>query len=683
MLRPVIDLDKSYGLVLEGGGARGAYQIGAWKALREAGIKFHAIAGTSVGALNGALICMGDETTAEYIWKEMTFSRIMDVDDQWMNEFFNKEIPFGQVLAHIRSRFKEGGVDVTPLKDLIHGMVDEDKIRGCGIEFYLLTFSISEWKELDLCIEDIPKGQLEDFLLASAYLLGFRREKLHGTNYIDGGVVNNLPIASLIKRGHKDIIEIRIFGPGRTPKVKMPEGGSRITIAPSVRLGSILEFSSRRSRQNLMIGYYDAKRVLYGLLGTVYYIDNRHQEIYFSERIKGLSKSKRGEIKLLLKLPLNAKDKELYLGILEATAKLLRIKKYHIYTVEELKAEIIKRLEKKSVEEKEKYPLFVTMLEHLESRGKKNMNLKGRSFLTLKDYTKEEIIYLVELAMELKEKKKDNITGESLKGKNIALIFEKPSTRTRSAFTVGVNDEGGFPTYLSGQEIQLGHKESIEDTARVLGRMFDGIEFRGYRQSDVETLAKYSGVPVWNGLTDLYHPTQVLADFLTMKEHFGILEGLHFVYMGDGRNNMANSLMIGASKVGIHYTVVAPKSLQPEESLVALCREYAKESGSSITITDDVNQVKGADVLYTDVWVSMGEEEKAGERMELLRPFQINKELLQKTENEKTIFMHCLPAVKGNEVTQDVFCQFSHIVFDEAENRLHTIKAVMVATLGE
>lgn len=311
------------------------------------------------------------------------------------------------------------------------------------------------------------------------------------------------------------------------------------------------------------------------------------------------------------------------------------------------------------------------------------MNLKGRSFLTLKDFTPEEILYLLDLAADLKAKKKQGITGNSLKGKNIALIFEKPSTRTRCAFTVGAADEGGNPTYLAGNEIQLGHKESIEDTARVLGRMFDGIEFRGFKQEHVDALARYSGVPVWNGLTDEYHPTQILADLLTMREHFGYLKGLKFVYLGDGRNNMANSLMIGCSKVGVDFAIVAPEALWPTKELIALCQGYAKESGSSITVTDDVNGVEGADVLYTDVWASMGEEDKAAERIAMLKPYQINQELMERTGKDTTIFMHCLPAVKGNEVTEDVFESKASVVFDEAENRLHTIKAVMVATLGE
>ena len=311
------------------------------------------------------------------------------------------------------------------------------------------------------------------------------------------------------------------------------------------------------------------------------------------------------------------------------------------------------------------------------------MNLKGRSFLTLKDFTPEEIGGLLDLAAELKEKKKKGIYGHSLAHKNIALIFEKPSTRTRCSFTVAAVDEGGHPEYLGVHDIQLGKKEDVPDTARVLGRMFDGIEFRGFKQSNVEALAKYSGVPVWNGLTDDYHPTQILADFLTMREHLGGLAGKNFCFLGDGRNNMANSLMIGSGKMGVNITIIAPKTLWPNEELVEICRGYAKEAGSTITLSESTDAVEGADVLYTDVWASMGEEDKAAERIALLSPYQVNAELMKKTGKPGTIFMHCLPAVKGNEVTEEVFESPQSVVFDEAENRMHTIKAVMVATLGE
>ena len=313
-----------------------------------------------------------------------------------------------------------------------------------------------------------------------------------------------------------------------------------------------------------------------------------------------------------------------------------------------------------------------------------SVDLRGRSFLTLKDFTGEEIEYLVDLAKDLKEKKKKRIFEKNLLNKNVALIFEKPSTRTRCSFTVGAIDEGAHPEYLGKDDIQLGHKETVEDTARVLGRMFDGIEFRGFSQETVEKLAKYSGVPVWNGLTDEDHPTQVLADFLTIKEKFGRLKGINFVYVGDGRNNMANALMIGCAKMGLNFAIGAPESLFPEEKLVELCKGCAKESGSTITITSDVKEaVKNADVIYTDVWISMGEEDKKEERVALLKDYQVNDELMNSTGNPDTIFMHCLPAVRGYEVTNEVIEGEKSVVFDEAENRMHTIKAVMVATLKD
>jgi len=313
-----------------------------------------------------------------------------------------------------------------------------------------------------------------------------------------------------------------------------------------------------------------------------------------------------------------------------------------------------------------------------------SFNLKGRSLLTLKDFTPEEINFLIDLSSTLKQNKRMGIFGENLKHKNIALIFEKPSTRTRCAFVTATIDEGGHPEYLSINDIQLGKKESIEDTARVLGRMFDGIQFRGFKQDTVEKLAKFSKVPVWNGLTDKFHPTQVLADLLTIKENFGILKGIKFVYCGDARNNMGNSLLIGCAKMGIHFRVAAPKELWPDESLVKYAKEVAKETGATIEFSENAKEiVKGADVLYTDVWVSMGEEGKPGiqERIDSLRPYQINMELIMATGNENCIFMHCLPAVHEKEVTHEVFESRYSKVFDEAENRVHTIKAVMVATI--
>lgn len=313
------------------------------------------------------------------------------------------------------------------------------------------------------------------------------------------------------------------------------------------------------------------------------------------------------------------------------------------------------------------------------------VNLRNRNLISLKHHTPEEIDYLLSLAADLKNKKRAGIKGNLLDRKNVALIFEKPSTRTRCAFTVAAIDEGGHPEYLGKNDIQLGHKEDVADTARVLGRMFDGIEFRGFSQKVVEDLAKYAGVPVWNGLTDDYHPTQVLADFLTIRENFGRLKGIKLVYVGDGRNNVANSLMIGAAKMGMRFVVGTPKELYPDPALVEECEKIAKEceSGATIEVFEDPKvAVKDADVIYTDVWASMGEEAKTEERKKLLKPYQVNMKLVKATGNEDVIFLHCLPAVKGNEVTEEVFESRHARQFDEAENRMHTIKAVMVASIG-
>ncbi|HHV52387.1 MAG TPA: ornithine carbamoyltransferase [Thermosynergistes sp.] len=310
-------------------------------------------------------------------------------------------------------------------------------------------------------------------------------------------------------------------------------------------------------------------------------------------------------------------------------------------------------------------------------------NLKGRHMLTLRDYSPDEIHFILDLSESLKSKRRSGIGGNLLAGKNVALIFEKPSTRTRCAFTVACLEEGGHAEYLGKDDIHLGHKEDVKDTARVLGRMFDGIQFRGFKQATLEELAAYAGVPVWNGLTDEYHPTQALADLLTLKENFGSLCGLKLAYVGDGRNNVAKSLMIGASKVGINYVIASPSSLFPPEELVLECRTNAEISGGSVEITEDPKEaVKGAHAIYTDVWASMGEEDKLKDRIALLRPYQVNLELMSATGLRESIFLHCLPAVKGNEVTEEVFESTQSKVFDEAENRLHTIKAVMVATIG-
>ncbi len=329
-------------------------------------------------------------------------------------------------------------------------------------------------------------------------------------------------------------------------------------------------------------------------------------------------------------------------------------------------------------------------------------NLRNRNFLKLLDFTPKEIKFMLDLAMDLKKAKYAGTEQQKLKGKNIALIFEKSSTRTRCAFETAVYDQGGNVTYLGPSGSQIGTKETMKDTARVLGRMYDGIEYRGFGQDIVEELGAYAGVPVWNGLTNEFHPTQILADFLTMMEHSDKpLHKVSFAYLGDARNNMGNSLMIGAAKMGMDFRSVAPKAVQPTDELVAQARAIAKETGATITITDNVEEgVKGCDFLYTDVWVSMGEPAEVWkERIELLKPYQINMAAMKATGNDKVKFMHCLPAfhnrdtkvgediyqkfgIDAMEVTEEVFESDASIVFDEAENRLHTIKAVMVATLG-
>ena len=329
------------------------------------------------------------------------------------------------------------------------------------------------------------------------------------------------------------------------------------------------------------------------------------------------------------------------------------------------------------------------------------VNLRNRHLITLKDFTKEEINFLLDLSISLKKAKYAGIEQQKLKGKNIALIFEKASTRTRCAFEVAAFDQGANITYLGPTGSQMGKKESMEDTAKVLGRYYDGIEFRGFKQNSVEILAAYSGAVVWNGLTDQYHPTQVLADLMTIKENIKKpLEEAILVYVGDGRNNMANSLLLACSIMGIEFRIISPGSLYPDEELVNEAKERAKESGAVIKITDDISRgVKNADAIYTDVWVSMGEEEQMAERIKLLKDYQVNMDMMKATQNPDAIFLHCLPSfhdtnttigqevmdkfgLKSMEVTDEVFRSKHSVVFDEAENRLHTIKAVMVATLG-
>jgi len=329
-------------------------------------------------------------------------------------------------------------------------------------------------------------------------------------------------------------------------------------------------------------------------------------------------------------------------------------------------------------------------------------NLRNRSFVKLLDFSPKEVRFLLDLAVDLKKAKYAGTEQQTLKGKNIALIFEKSSTRTRCAFEVAAHDQGANVTYLGPSGSQIGTKETMKDTARVLGRMYDGIEYRGFAQTTVETLAEYAGVPVWNGLTNEFHPTQILADFMTMLEHSDKpLHQISFAYVGDARNNMGNSLLIGAAKMGMDFRAVAPKEVLPEEDLVKQAREIAKDTGATITLTSDIKEgVKGVDFIYTDVWVSMGEPDEVWkQRIDLLKDYQVNAAMMKATGNPKTKFMHCLPAfhnrdtvigeqiyqkfgLESMEVTEEVFESEASIVFDEAENRLHTIKAVMVATLG-
>ena len=306
---------------------------------------------------------------------------------------------------------------------------------------------------------------------------------------------------------------------------------------------------------------------------------------------------------------------------------------------------------------------------------------KGRSLLNWIDWTPEEIEKLLNLAIQVKAEAHRGEVHQRFLGKTIALIFEKRSTRTRSSFETAFGEEGGHPVFMSTDDIQLGGKESVKDTARVLGSMFSAIEFRGFKQSHVEELAKYSGIPVINGLTDEFHPTQVLADIMTLKENFETLKGLTWAFCGDGRNNVARSMMLISAKMGINFSIYSPKELFPDQQIIDICKPFAEKSGAKIQISDKIDVVKGADALYTDVWVSMGEEALKDQRIKLLTPFQVNSDLMKATGKPNTIFLHCLPAVKGQEVTEEVFESTASRVWDEAENRKHTIKAIMLGLI--
>lgn len=389
MLTPVIDTSKEYGLVLEGGGAKGAYQIGAWKALKEAGVKINAVAGTSVGALNGALICMDELELAQQMWSNLTYSQVMDVDDTKMELMLEREMPFREAVKEAFRHMSEGGVDVTPLKDMLDKVVDEEKIRNSPVDIFIKMFSVDEMKELDIDLKEVEPGQMKDFLLASAYIFPlFKNEKLHGKMYIDGGAINNVPLDSLVDRGYENIIMIRIFGIGREKRVKIPEETDLLTVEPRVNLGNIIDFNPKKSVRNMKIGYYDAKRMVYGLKGKIYYIEENQEECYYLKQlvqipessletlcqwhhIKGSAESRYRSLTELilpgtaleLKLSREWNYKELYLAALEATAKLCRVPKYQIYTVEELVGKIQEKLNRMSQEERENLPAFTAFFD--------------------------------------------------------------------------------------------------------------------------------------------------------------------------------------------------------------------------------------------------------------------------------------------------------------------------------
>lgn len=387
-MQPIIDLDKEYGIVLEGGGAKGAYQVGAWQALKEAGIKIKGIAGTSVGALNGAMMCMDDLERAERVWSHLTYSQVMDVEDQKMERLLEGDTPFWEALSDVAKKMGEGGLDITPLNNLILEVVDEEKIRNSPVELYIKTFSVDELKELDIDLRRVEPGYMKDLLLASAYIYPlFKNEKLHGRKYIDGGAINNVPLDSLVDRGYQDIIMIRIFGIGREKRVKIPEGTQIFTIEPRVNLGNIIDFNPEKSRRNMKIGYYDAQRMIYGLKGKIYYIEENEEECYYLRKLLQIPEEARDRLlewyhtwekeegrirafveKVLpgvameLKLSREWTYKELYLAILEATAKICRVPKYRVYTVEELREEVKNRLLRMSPEKSEELPVFVWFL---------------------------------------------------------------------------------------------------------------------------------------------------------------------------------------------------------------------------------------------------------------------------------------------------------------------------------
>lgn len=379
-MKPVIDLTKEYGIVLEGGGAKGAYQIGVWKALKEAGLKMKGVAGTSVGALNGAMMCMGNIEKAEHIWENISYSKVMDVDDEKMKSLFQGKMKFKEAMKALRSIINEGGMDVTPLRNLIDECVDVHMLQNSPMEFYLQTFNVDEMRELVVDMKELEPEYVKDMLLASAYIFPlFKNEKLHGKTYIDGGIIDNVPLGALVERGYEDIINIRIFGIGRDKPVKIPEGTNVYSIEPRIDLGNIIDFEAEKSKRNMTAGYYDGLRFLYGLEGTIYYIDDSHEEVYYLQKLAVMHKGEGSlrrfietePIKLALELKLKDWDyRRLYLGMLEATAKLCRVPKYRIYTVEELEQAVF---EQKAVllENTESIPVFAERILNSEGGQKK------------------------------------------------------------------------------------------------------------------------------------------------------------------------------------------------------------------------------------------------------------------------------------------------------------------------
>ena len=469
-MKPVIDLSKEYGIVLDGGGARGSYQIGAWKALREAGLKICAVTGTSVGALNGAFICMDKIKEAEDVWSGITFSDVMDVEDDFMDRLFKKEILPRELLDAAKELISERGVDITPLKQMIHTYIDEKKMRESGIFFGLQTFSLSDFEGKALTLDDIPEGYLEEYLLASAYLVGFKNEQIQGKTYLDGGFVNNVPVTMLVEHGVENIIEIRIHGPGREKKVKLPQESKMYSINPRVKLGSIIEFSEKRSRQNMKIGYYDAQRMLYGLTGNIYYIEESHEECYYEVKIKGLTDIEKAELIFVLKLSPTIEEKDLYYAILEAGAKLMRIQKYCIYKTDELEDELLRRLDE--LEDEDEMPCFIRAFMKLREVTENNFMTKSKVLNLLRnseDYISGqklcEELYVSRTAVwkVIEQLKQDGYEIEAVRNKGY-LLKEIPDILSQAEI------ESQIKTNWAGREVcYVPQIDSTNIRAKILG----------------------------------------------------------------------------------------------------------------------------------------------------------------------------------------------------------------------